>query len=285
MKNEKNNNKEKEEKGEEKGMEIEGEGEATVSRRPFLYLSLSLPPVPLFKSLSSDPSSSSSSSSSYLPLLPLSSLLSKFNGTTVDLNYSTLTARSYRLLHLPSYLLIHYQRFTRSSFGGGMEKNNTLIQFPLEQLDMKEYYYGENKEWKQEEMEKESIEELKEKAKKMGIENGGEGKEKKELIQLLLPRTTYNLIANVVHDEGKEREGEKLEGGEGGRRKGGGGGGAAGEKKQEERGGSYRIHRLYSPTGQWYELKDLRVWTTDPTTMPGLVALSEPYIQVYERQK
>ncbi len=63
--------------------------------------------------------------------------------------------------------------------------------------------------------------------------------------------TRYDLIANIVH-EGKPDK------------------------------GTYKIHILQKATETWYELQDLHVWTTE--TMAQLVALSETYIQIYERK-
>jgi hypothetical protein len=41
------------------------------------------------------------------------------------------------------------------------------------------------------------------------------------------------------------------------------------------------VHVLHKPQNTWYEMEDLHVWTTE--TMPELVSVSEPYIQLYER--
>jgi len=44
--------------------------------------------------------------------------------------------------------------------------------------------------------------------------------------------------------------------------------------------GHYRVHILHAPSNEWYEIDDLRV----SRVLPQLVALSESYIQVYQRQ-
>lgn len=61
--------------------------------------------------------------------------------------------------------------------------------------------------------------------------------------------TTYNLIANVVHD---------------------------GEPTK----GTYRVHILQKSTGQWYEMQDLHV----TNILPQMITLTEAYIQIYELQ-
>lgn len=59
------------------------------------------------------------------------------------------------------------------------------------------------------------------------------------------PYTTYDLVANIVHD---------------------------GEPGQ----GTYRVHILHRATGQWYELQDLHV----TQILPQMITLTEAYIQV-----
>lgn len=59
------------------------------------------------------------------------------------------------------------------------------------------------------------------------------------------PCTTYDLVANIVHD---------------------------GEPGQ----GTYRVHILHRATGQWYELQDLHV----TQILPQMITLTEAYIQV-----
>ncbi|XP_057353522.1 U4/U6.U5 tri-snRNP-associated protein 2 [Manis pentadactyla] len=70
-----------------------------------------------------------------------------------------------------------------------------------------------------------------------------------EEVQAVHKDTTYDLIANIVHD-GKPSE------------------------------GSYRIHVLHHGTGKWYELQDLQV--TD--ILPQMITLSEAYIQIWKRR-
>jgi len=64
--------------------------------------------------------------------------------------------------------------------------------------------------------------------------------------------TRYDLIANICH-EGKPAK------------------------------GTYKVHIYQKATDTWHEMQDLHVWSTE--TMPQLVALSEAYIQIYERKE
>lgn len=59
--------------------------------------------------------------------------------------------------------------------------------------------------------------------------------------------TTYDLIANIVHD---------------------------GEPNK----GTYRVHILQKSTGKWYEMQDLHVIDI----LPQMITLTEAYIQIYE---
>jgi ubiquitin C-terminal hydrolase len=61
--------------------------------------------------------------------------------------------------------------------------------------------------------------------------------------------TRYDLLANIRHD------GEPTE-------------------------GSYSLHFLHKSNSQWYNVQDLII----EEKMPGDVAISEAYIQIYERQ-
>uniref|UniRef100_A0A8C3QTD4 ubiquitinyl hydrolase 1 n=1 Tax=Cyanoderma ruficeps TaxID=181631 RepID=A0A8C3QTD4_9PASS len=95
---------------------------------------------------------------------------------------------------------------------GDVGKNPTIVNFPITNVDLREYLSEE--------------------------------------VQAAHSHTTYDLIANIVHD-GKPSE------------------------------GSYRIHVLHHGTGKWYELQDLQV--TD--ILPQMITLSEAYIQIWKRRE
>ena len=59
--------------------------------------------------------------------------------------------------------------------------------------------------------------------------------------------TTYDLIANIVHDGQPE-------------------------------GGSYRVQMIHSGTGKWFELEDLHV----KEILPQMITLAESYIQIWK---
>lgn len=98
----------------------------------FLFLSIDLPAVPLFKD---------SQNKLVIPQIDIFTLLEKFDGeTSVELRGGLL--RRFRLVHpLPRYLIFHYKRFRLNNFF--VEKNPTLVTFPVKNLEVKDYVDGE----------------------------------------------------------------------------------------------------------------------------------------------
>ncbi|KAM7270055.1 hypothetical protein ACFE04_029269 [Oxalis oulophora] len=129
-------------------------------RSPFLMLGLDLPPPPLFKDVMEK---------NIIPQVHMSAILKKFDGETITEVVRPHVARMrYRVTRLPQYLIFHMRRFTKNNFF--MEKNPTLVTFPVKNLELKDY---------------------------MPLPTP---KENEKL------RSKYDLIANIVHD-GKPAEG------------------------------------------------------------------------------
>jgi len=212
---------------------------------PFLYLSLDLPPAPLFKD----------GTDNIIPQIPLFDLLAKFDGLTTDTTPQGYKKR-YQLRRLPRYLILHIKRFTKNNWF--VEKNPTLVNFPIKNLDMKGYL-EESKVPTIDELQALPVAELKKQASRRKVDVSG-AVEKDDIVAALAQSyeqevtvaSKYDLIANICH-EGKPDK------------------------------GAYKAHIFHRPTDTWYEMQDLRVWTTE--TMPQLVALSEAYVQVYELKK
>ncbi|XP_054783207.1 uncharacterized protein LOC129290459 [Prosopis cineraria] len=130
------------------------------SKMPFLMLGLDLPPPPLFKDVMEK---------NIIPQVPLFNILKKFDGDTVTEVVRPHIARMrYRVTRLPPYIILHMRRFTKNNFF--VEKNPTLVNFPVKNLELKDYIPLTTP------------------------------KENEKL------RSKYDLIANVVHD-GKPGEG------------------------------------------------------------------------------
>lgn len=130
------------------------------SKMPFLMLGLDLPPPPLFKDVMEK---------NIIPQVPLFNILKKFDGETITEVVRPHIARmQYRVTRLPKYMILHMRRFTKNNFF--VEKNPTLVNFPVKNLELKDYIPLPTP------------------------------KANEKL------RTKYDLIANIVHD-GKPGEG------------------------------------------------------------------------------
>lgn len=132
-----------------------GEYDWKVSESPFLYLTCELPPPPLFRD---------EHYNNIIPQVSLFTLLNKFNGET-EKEYKTYKdniIRKFELTRLPPYIILYIQRFTKNTFF--VEKNPTIVNFPVKGIDFGDLL----------------TEEAKEKHKNVS--------------------TTYDLVANVVHE-------------------------------------------------------------------------------------
>ncbi|KAL8138759.1 hypothetical protein V2J09_004760 [Rumex salicifolius] len=99
------------------------------SRMPFLMLGLDLPPPPLFQDIMEK---------NIIPQVPLFNILKKFDGEMVTEVVRPQVARMrYRVTRLPPYLILHMRRFTKNNFF--VEKNPTLVNFPVKNLELKDY--------------------------------------------------------------------------------------------------------------------------------------------------
>uniref|UniRef100_A0AC34QEH6 USP domain-containing protein n=1 Tax=Panagrolaimus sp. JU765 TaxID=591449 RepID=A0AC34QEH6_9BILA len=94
---------------------------------PFLKLTMELPAAPLYRD---------EKLQNIIPQVPLSVLLSKFNGTT-EKEFKTYNAnfiKRFELIRLPEYLIIAYKRFEKNRFF--VEKNPTIVNFPISNVDL-----------------------------------------------------------------------------------------------------------------------------------------------------
>ncbi|KAJ7969023.1 U4/U6.U5 tri-snRNP-associated protein 2 [Quillaja saponaria] len=106
-----------------------GSNVTEVSRMPFIMLGLDLPPPPLFKDVMEK---------NIIPQVPLFNILNKFDGKTITEVVRPHIARMrYRVTRLPPYLILHMRRFTKNNFF--VEKNPTLVNFPVKNLELKDY--------------------------------------------------------------------------------------------------------------------------------------------------
>ncbi|WAQ96582.1 SNUT2-like protein [Mya arenaria] len=146
-----------------------------------------------------------------IPQVPFHSILAKFNGV-FEKEYKTSkdsTLKRFQLTKLPPYIIVYVKRFTKNFFV--QEKNPTIVNFPIKNIDFGDLLSTE--------------------------------------VRARHRNTTYDLMANIVHD------------------------GEPGPGK-----GTYRVHILHKGSGKWYELQDLHV----ADILPQMITLSESYIQIFE---
>ncbi|PVV04940.1 hypothetical protein BB560_000543 [Smittium megazygosporum] len=87
---------------------------------PFLALGLDLPPPPLFRK----------EEDTLIPQVPLVTLLKKYNGvTTTEIKG---ISKTYEILELPKYLILHIKRFIKSDFM--LDKNPTIVNFSVDNV-------------------------------------------------------------------------------------------------------------------------------------------------------
>jgi len=227
-------------------IEIKEQIQSKIVHKKFKYLSLELPRSPLFKD---------NADTNFIPQVPLFDLLAKFDGLTSE-TLATGEKRRYQLSKLPKYLIIHYKRFTSNNWF--KEKNPTLVNFPLFNLDMAPYVAAPQRP-SEEDLGKKSIKELGElmasnKIDKKGCLSRGDLIERINNFydsQETNRATRYDLIANICH-------------------------------KGDAKEGAYKAHVLHSGMKTWFEFEDLEIKTDE--TMAQQVALSETYIQIYQLQ-
>jgi len=172
------------------------------SKEKTMLLTLELPDEPLFKD-----------NLDFIPQVPLFNLLEKFNGEkafeTIAKGGESREIRRYSLRRIPPYIVFIVKRFRNNNFF--IEKNPTIVTFPLKGLDLRDYVHPD--------------------------------------CQPANPETKYDLVANICHDGKPEK-------------------------------GTYKTQVFHQPTSQWFEIHDLRV----TAVLPQMVALTESYVQVYQRQ-
>ncbi|CAJ0878580.1 3512_t:CDS:10 [Entrophospora sp. SA101] len=84
----------------------------------FLFLTLDLPPPPLFQD---------EVEKNIIPQVALSTILQKYDAGAL---------KRFQLISLPNYLIFHIKRFTKNNWD--LEKNPTIVNFPIKNIDMKD---------------------------------------------------------------------------------------------------------------------------------------------------
>lgn len=100
----------------------------------FRFLSLDLPSVPLYKG--------ENGGLLTIPQVYLEDVFKKFDGKTPTDDTKNNQRNLYRILKLPKYLILAVKRFVKNEFF--TEKNNTLIMFPLKDIDLSNCIFFDN---------------------------------------------------------------------------------------------------------------------------------------------
>ena len=127
----------------------------------YFYLTLDLPPTPLFKDEFQE---------IIIPQVALQTVLNKFDGI-LEKEYTTYKdsqLKKFKLIKLPKYLILYIKRFTKNTFF--VEKNPTIVNFQIKDLDLTDYL----------------VDEVKEKH----------------------PKAIYDLIANIIHEGDSTKDGK-----------------------------------------------------------------------------
>ncbi|EGD72995.1 U4/U6.U5 tri-snRNP-associated protein 2 [Salpingoeca rosetta] len=103
----------------------------------YMFLGLDLPPAPLFHD---------ELQQNVIPQVALFELLNKFDGVSSHeyKTYKDTVMKTFRLKTLPKYLIMHIKRFTKNTFF--VEKNPTIVNFPVKNVDLSDYIAEEDKE-------------------------------------------------------------------------------------------------------------------------------------------
>nr|CCA15538.1 U4/U6.U5 trisnRNPassociated protein putative [Albugo laibachii Nc14] len=225
-------------------------------KTPFLFLSLDLPTSPLFKD---------SQGGNVIPQVPLYTVLEKYNGskTTFVLQDLQRHKKTYQIRLHPRYLILHVKRFTRNNFF--VEKNSTIVNFPVKNLEIREYLFMDSQSPDMKQLDEKSIAEMRELLDQKEIPYDASETRSQLLIKLqeaTLTSTKYNLVANICHDSPLTK------------------GKTTNLNTNPLTEGSYRVHVQNKATEQWYEIQDLHV----QETLPQLIGVSETYMLIYERR-
>ncbi|CRH02420.1 U4/U6.U5 tri-snRNP-associated protein 2, putative [Plasmodium relictum] len=101
-----------------------------IKKIPFRTLSLKLPNPPIFKS---------TTESNIIPQVSIFELLTKFDGETETFLLDKSVPSTLMISKLPKYLIFTIKRFSKNNFF--VEKNGTIVNFVIKNLDMKDYVH------------------------------------------------------------------------------------------------------------------------------------------------
>ena len=177
----------------------------------------------------------------------------------------------YKLERLPKFLVLCLKRFKKNNFT--VEKNSTIVNFPLRSLDMRNYVddaklkmpYLPN----DAELQAMSVKRLRKVLSRAKIKHE-DVVERAELIRRAKGVireirnkyvTKYDLVSNIVHDIGTTEE--------------------IVEGADPIQVGAYHVNVHHQGSNQWYDIEDLHV----KEIMPYQIGMSESNLLVYRRRE
>eukprot|EP00033_Pygsuia_biforma_P002253 GCRY01002497.1.p1 GENE.GCRY01002497.1~~GCRY01002497.1.p1 ORF type:complete len:495 (-),score=82.29 GCRY01002497.1:50-1486(-) len=104
------------------------EAKPIIEYKRVMWLDLEIPPPPLFKDAVKD---------DVLPQVPLPTILEKYNGEKETYDSAENIFRTMIITELPRYLLLKLKRLSKNEFF--IEKNPTIVNFTVKNLDMSPY--------------------------------------------------------------------------------------------------------------------------------------------------
>lgn len=136
-------------KSNENGNYQEPQIETFTQRVPALFVSLDLPPAPLYRD---------ESGKNIIPQVSLYELLRKYNGEYVTevVRGDFRERRQYLITRLPPYLLMNVKRFTNNAWF--TEKNPTIVNLPAKNLEMSNYMHPKSLEYDQQNLRNPNVE-------------------------------------------------------------------------------------------------------------------------------
>ncbi|ORZ16886.1 hypothetical protein BCR42DRAFT_326199 [Absidia repens] len=111
--------------GQDKGQALIFDEDRPINKAtsPFLFLALDLPPAPLYQD---------EAEANIIPQVPLTTILNKYDGETVQEVAGQ--KKRYQITRLPKYIIFNIKRFNKNNFTD--EKNPTIVNFPIKNVDM-----------------------------------------------------------------------------------------------------------------------------------------------------
>ena len=206
-----------------------------------------------------------------LTTVSLFELLEKYDGRSIKSDNGAAsessTTTTYGMTRLPKYLLLHVKRFTHNNYT--LEKNGTIVSFPLRNLDMRPYMTEEARSHVPlpSALSSLSNKELKSVAKTVecDIINIVERDELLRVVtKAITGYTKYDLVANVGHKvSGMSVESTNMV-----------------QQQNPHDAGMYHSQVYHRMGKQWYQINDLNV-----QEVPNeLITKSEVLLLLYERK-